>query len=124
MASGSTRFRTQVVAHFGGRPGQGARYPEALRTRAVELALAELAAGRRLGPVAEEMGISAGTLGRWMEAAPAQAGQLRTVEVVAAGQVSSQERGDAEGLVLVTAAGHRVEGLALAEVALLLEALA
>jgi hypothetical protein len=70
------------------------------------------------------MGISAGTLGRWMDGAAAQANQLRMVEVVAGGQVPSQERDEAEGLVLVTAAGHRVEGLALAEVALLLEALA
>ena len=40
-------FRRQVEAHFGGRPGRGARYPLAFRASAVEDASACLASGGR-----------------------------------------------------------------------------
>ena len=117
------RFRRQVEAHFCGRPGRGARYPVALQTQAVEIALATLAEGGRIGPVAKELGVGVGTLRRWTEAAPRRAQPLRVVEVVEASPAPSAE-GNLEGsLVLVTVGGHRVEGLALAEVALLLETL-
>lgn len=115
------RFRGQIEAHFGGRPGRGARYPASLRTEAVEIASEDLAGGAGLARVAGELGLGPVTLRRWIEAAAHRPRQLRPVEVVEGARPGEREAG--ESLVLVTATGHRVEGLALAEVALLLEAL-
>jgi len=50
MEKRMARFRRQVEAHFGGRPGRGARYPLAFRASAVEVASACLASGGLLGP--------------------------------------------------------------------------
>jgi hypothetical protein len=120
-----SRFRREVEAHFGGRPGPGARYPQRLRALAVEIAAAELALGRRLGEVSEALGVGTATVQRWLGASSSQSSSLRPVEVVRddAGIDRTGVTPNA-GLTLVTASGHRVEGLALAEVALLLEALA
>ena len=118
------RFRRQVESHFGGRPGRGSRYPEPLRALAVEVALERLAKGGRLGSVADDLGVGVGTLRRWVEAVPRRGGSLRAVEVVEDKPSATEEHFSTGMLVLVTAAGHRVEGLNLGEVALLLEALA
>ena len=117
------RFRRQVERHFGGRPGRGARYSEDLRGEAVALARLAIAAGEDVGSVAGELGIGSVTLARWMEDPPTK--EWRAVEVVeepapAPGEASLST---APGLVLVTARGHRLEGLRLDEAALLLEAL-
>jgi len=124
MESRTARFRRQVEAHFGRRPSRGSRYPESLRAEAVEIVSGELVRGVGLSAVGGDLGVSAGTLRRWIEASPRRAGQLRAVEVVASTESPREDGGRREGLVLVTANGHRVEGLSLAEVALLLEALA
>lgn len=119
-------FRSRLAAHFGGRhPGRGARYPSAFRAEASEIATASLAHGGYLGSVAIQLGVAVGTLRRWIDAAaPQRVGQLRTVEVVETGGAASVLGHDRGGrLVLVTAGGHRVEGLSLAETALLLESL-
>ena len=50
MEKRMARFRRQVEAHFGGRPGRGARYSLAFRASAVEVASACLACGGLLGP--------------------------------------------------------------------------
>lgn len=117
------RYRRRVEAHFGGRPGRGARYPEELRSEAVALALEAVGRGEPLGTVALELGVGAMTLSRWLEAAPAT--EWRAVEVVeervpAAGSISVP---GSPGLVLITSRGHRLEGLSLEEAARLLEAL-
>jgi hypothetical protein len=120
-----SRFRSKVEAHFGGRPGPGDRYPEGLRGLAVEVAAAELARGRRLGEVAEALGVGAATMRRWLGSVPGQGSCLRAVEVIQDEEgIDKAEPAPAVGLTLITAAGHRIEGLALAEVALLLETLA
>jgi len=120
-----SRFRGQVEAHFGGRAGPGSRYSEALKAQAVEIVLEKLAReGGSFCSVADELGVSVGALRRWVEAAPPRAGQLRAVEVERAEEEWSDESVSGKGLALVTSAGHRVEGLALSEVALLLESLA
>lgn len=117
------RFRRRVERHFGGRPGRGARYPEELRAEAVALARAGVAGGESLGWVAGELSIGAVTLARWMEDPPTT--EWRAVEVVEEPEPVSEAPfpSSAPGLVLVTARGHRLEGLSLDEAALLLEAL-
>jgi transposase-like protein len=89
----------------------------------VEVASAGLAEGWRLAALAEELGVHAVTLRRWVEALPAQGSSLRAVEVIREKDAGIEQAEAGRGLVLVTAAGHRVEGLGLAEVALLLESL-
>ncbi|MCB1033363.1 MAG: helix-turn-helix domain-containing protein [Acidobacteria bacterium] len=116
------RFRRLAEAHFGGRPSPGYRYPEALRALAVEVASGQLADGWSLAAVAEALGVGIGTLRRWLDGAPSSSSSLRAVEVVGDETGPWEDSRDC-GLVLVTAAGHRIEGLALAEVALLLESL-
>jgi hypothetical protein len=119
------RFRRRVERHFGGRPGRGARYPEALRAEAVALARAAVEAGGSLGSVAGELGIGAVALSRWMEDPPPVT-EWRPVEVVEGLEPTAESRVEAcppHGLVLITSRGHRLEGLSLEEAALLLEAL-
>lgn len=118
------RFRREVESHFGGRPGRGARYPEALRVEAVAMVIEALSEGGSLGSVAKRLGVGAGTLQRWLEAPPRQeVRELRPVEVVEVEAGHLEPVGSEGHLVLVTATGHRVEGLGLEEVAVLLEAL-
>lgn len=117
------RFRRQVEQHFGGRPGRGARYPEALRAEAVGIAEWAVTRGTSLSAVAKRLGVGPATLGRWLESPPEELPELRPVEVVERGEVVSEPSRGVGSLALVTAGGHRVEGLRLDEAALLLEAL-
>ena len=117
------RFRRQVEAYFGGRPGRGARYSEELRTEAVSIARDWLARGEVLSSIASNLSVGTATLQRWLDAAPVRGRELRPVEVVEVEDASAGRWSSGSGLVLITASGHRVEGLDLAEVALLLEAL-
>lgn len=117
------RFRCEVERHFGGRPGRGARYPEVLQAEAVSIVQKELARGASLAEVSRRLGIGPATLGRWLESPPSGSADLRPVELIEAEQASDDPSGTDGHLVLVTAGGHRVEGLHLDEVALLLEAL-
>lgn len=115
------RFRRRVERHFGGRPGRGARYPEELRTEAAALARAAVEGGESLSTVGAELGIGPATLARWLENPPKAA--WRAVEVVEAEAEEVAPAASSHGLVLITARGHRVEGLSLEEAALLIEAL-
>lgn len=56
------QFRTQVEAHFGGRPGPGARYPEQLRLEAATVARAALSGGASLRAILWRLRVGAGTL--------------------------------------------------------------
>jgi hypothetical protein len=116
-------FRERVESHFGGRPRRGNRYSAKLKEQAVELALAMVDQSDRLGSVASALGVGVGTLQRWMDVPSDSPARMREVEMVDAGRALVQDRSARRGLTLATASGHRVEGLALAEVALLLEAL-
>jgi hypothetical protein len=82
-----------------------------------------MAQGKRLGAAATALGVGVGTLERWIEAATPSSQKLRQVDVVESDEVLDEGRNSGLGLTLATASGHRVEGLTLAEVALLLEAL-
>jgi hypothetical protein len=89
----------------------------------VEVALEAQSNGDRLGRVADALGVGIGTLRRWIEAGPSRLPRLRAVEVIEADDAGSRNRELQGSLIPVTSAGHRVEGLALADVVLLLEAL-
>ena len=112
------RFRSLVREKMGERRGRGVRYPEALRVEAVACAREGLASGVSLREVASRLGIGMPTLSRWLE--QGRVG-LREVEVLE--PVLPAGRAVGAGVVLVTASGHRVEGLELAQVAELLRAL-
>ena len=116
-------FREQVESYFGGRPKRGDRYSAILKEQAVALALDLGSQGERLGAVATTLGVGVGTLQRWVEATPHGPSRMRKVEVVETDGSLIQDQGSSKGLTLATASGHRVEGLALPEVVLLLEAL-
>lgn len=60
-----------------------------------------------MGAVASAIGLSESTIGRWMSAQEGS-GHLRQVRV--AGDAGPLESG---GVAIVTAAGHRLEGLSL-----------
>lgn len=116
-------FRRRVTTHFGGRPGRGARYPAPLRAEAVELAREACARGVPLGSLARMLGLGVGTLRRWLDVAGPERQQIRAVDLVAEpAEASCAPRQDG-ALVLVTVAGHRIEGLSLVEVSRLLEVL-
>lgn len=123
MDKRSARFHRRVEEHFGGRPGRGARYSASLRCEALEIVEERLASGERLSSIAGELGVGVGTLQRWLEIAPSTAPGLRSVELVEIEQPCGLPLGAGAGLSLITAEGHRVEGLALSEVALLLSEL-
>lgn len=117
------RFRRRVEEHFGGRPGRGARYPEGLRAEAVMITERAVARGTSLSAVSRRLGIGPATLGRWLESPPEELSELRPVEVIKRDEAPPEASGGDGSLALVTAGGHRVEGLRLDEVARLLEAL-
>ena len=99
------RFHKDVAAYFGGRPGRGARYCEALRQEAVVLARMGMLSGQSLGLMASELGVGCATLTRWIEGAREA---LRPVEVQLQGEL---EPGPSLPLVLVSPSGWRIEGL-------------
>ena len=117
------RFRRQVKEHFGGRPGRGARYPESLRGEAVAIAEWAVTRGTSLSAVAKRLGVGPATLGRWLESPPEELRELRPVDVMETEEPQAARSRSGGSLALVTAGGHRVEGLRLDEAALLLEAL-
>jgi hypothetical protein len=117
------RFRRRVEQHFGGRPGRGARYPEVLRAEAVAITDWAVTRGTRLSSVAKRLGVGQATLGRWLESPPEELPELRPVDLIESDEATTEALRSGGSLALVTAGGHRVEGLHLDEVALLLEAL-
>jgi hypothetical protein len=105
-----------------GRKRRNDAVPRGLRARLVSYAQARRRAGAGWGRIARELGVSGSTLQRWC-ATPARPA-LRPVRVAGvAARGRAPERSE-RGLVVVTAAGHRVEGLGVGEVASLLRALA
>jgi hypothetical protein len=91
--------------------GRGRRYPEPLRERVTRWAGARRARGARWHELARGLGISAESLRRWVGLEPPGAAALVPVEIVAT------EAGDGAGrpLRLITRAGHRIEGLSIAD---------
>jgi hypothetical protein len=117
-ASGS-RLRNAVRAL--GRKRRNDPVPRALRARLASYAQARRRAGAGGGRIGRELGVSGSTLQRWCAMPPQPA--LRPVRVAGVVARKPARECSERGLVVVTAAGHRVEGLALADAALLLRAL-
>ena len=69
-----------------------------------------------------QLGLRMETVRRWQAAEPAGGRELRPVEIVLEGGVGPTHNAGA-GLVMITAKGHRGEGLTLSQVAQLLEVL-
>ena len=123
MEQGISRFRRRVDAHFGGRPGRGARYSSDLRAEALSLAREATSQGVSLGALERRLGLGSGTLRRWLSASSGERQPMRAVELVSDPSESAQLTEQDRSLILVTVAGHRIEGLSLEEVSRLLEVL-
>ena len=100
----------RALAHI--ERGRGRRYPEALRERIARWAGVRRQRGARWRQLSSELGISAESLRRWGALEVPRTSMLVPVEVVAeAGAEIAADR----PLRLVTRAGHRIEGLSIAD---------
>jgi transposase-like protein len=95
---------------------QGLRYPQELRQLAVKYATQASAQGTSQREIAESLGLSEPTLVRWQQGDGA-AGPAPLHEVVVV------ERAHASHPVLVMPSGARIEGLSVADLVMVLEAL-
>jgi len=111
------RFRELTRRLLSERTCRGAGYPEDLREEALGLVQEGLAQGASLREVAVKLGICPATLYRWLGK---KEGRVRRVEIVPEPLLPVER---AQGLVLVTPRGYRVEGLGLGDVTRLLEVL-
>jgi len=93
--------------------GRGRRYPAAVRDRVARWTRARLAGGAGWEEIAAELAIAVETIKAWTTNVDAAEAALVPVEVVA--ELPRLGDGDHE-FRLITRAGHRVEGLSLADV--------
>jgi transposase-like protein len=107
------RLRQQIIAlHRKGRP-TGRRYPLELRAAVVSYALEEASRGASVYSMAGSLGLTEPTLRSWLRKRPRR---LRTVTV-------QEGAPPARPWCLVTAQGHRVEGLSREDLVFLLRSL-
>jgi hypothetical protein len=97
--------------------GRGVWYPNPLRERIAAWARRRRAEGATLRELADESGVCAESLRRWT-ALKTAAPTLVPIEVVA-DRTDEQPR----GLRMITAAGHRIEGLTIADTIMLVRGL-
>ncbi len=95
---------------------QGRRYPADLRQQIVAHVISERSKGVSVRSTAESLGLSYPTLQGWVQAAPKG---FRSVAM----KEATPER-ETQAMRLVTAQGHRVEGLSREDAAFLLASLA
>jgi len=81
-------------------------YPAEVRARVKELAVAELAAGHNLDSLSRSLALHRSTLGRWITEAPMAAPSFVPVVVSPPARPAPMP-----GLVVVSPAGYRIEGL-------------
>jgi hypothetical protein len=93
--------------------GRGRRYPAALRDRIARWTRARRASGGNWQDIAAELEIGIETLKRWTASGHMTETALVPIEVIA--DAPGLGTGDHE-FCLVTRAGHRIEGLRLADV--------
>lgn len=106
-------LRAALATH---EPGRGKRYPAELKARIIELAQAHRREGASWVRIGADIGIAFETLRRWCLAAEVKPPRAMVpVRVVA----DRNER----TLSVVSAGGHRVEGLTLQEAVAVLRAL-
>jgi hypothetical protein len=98
--------------------GLGIRVPEELRRLAVRFGRWAQDEGESLGEAAVQLGVSRATLERWLAEEPA--GDSSAVREVV---VREEEAGGGGVLTLVTPEGFRIEGLAVADLAVLVRSL-
>ncbi len=111
----TAKLRNAVARVCHRRKFQGRRYPNDLRRRIVAHVISERSKGVSVRSIAESLGLSYPTLQGWLQAAPKG---FRSVAVKGA----PPER-ETRAMHLVTAQGHRVEGLSREDVAFLLQSL-
>lgn len=109
------QLRQAVARVRRGRPSQGRRYPADLQGRIVAHVVAERSKDVSIRSTAASLGLSYPTLLGWLQAAP---NGFRSVAVK-----DPVPEPEAPALRLVTAQGHRVEGLSREDVAFLLQSL-
>ncbi len=112
----TAKLRNAVTRVCRRRKSQGRRYPADLREQIVAHVVFEHSKGVSVRSTAMSLGLSYPTLLGWLQAEPSG---FRAVAV----KGSMPER-EAPALRLVTAQGHRVEGLSREDVAFLLRSLA
>jgi hypothetical protein len=100
-----------------GRRGLRQRVPDAVRREVMGYVEEARRAGRPWSEITATLGLSKSALTRWRRSAGAAEPALRRVRVVA--PVASAPR----AVAVLTAAGHRVEGLSLPEAVALVRAL-
>ena len=113
------RIREAIAA----RPDQRQRLSADLRARAAAYACRRKAEGRTASVIAEELGVSQPTVGRWLEQGSGTAIVVaRSSRPRALREVVVEPRCGA-ALSVVSPSGYRVEGVSLEEAATLLRAL-
>ncbi len=116
------RLRTEAHHLARGKVPRAVRYPAAFRAAAVALAGPRLGRGGSIARVARDLGLPTQSLGRWLRRPPAAPGApLRPVAVTPEREAAPPPPA---GLMLLTAQGHRVEGLDRAGLIAVLRALA
>jgi transposase-like protein len=101
------RLRTEAHQLARGRVPGAIRYPAAFRAAAVALAGPRLERGGSIARVARDLGLPIQSLGRWVRLSMPVA-PLRPVAVTPERKAAPPPQA---GFVLLTAQGHRVEGL-------------
>ena len=110
---GASSLRVALATH---EPARGKRYEPALKARIIAFARSRRDNGASWVTIASEIGIAFETLRRWcIAAAPGSSRAMVAVEVV---QESSERT-----VRIVSAGGHRIEGLTLEEAVSALRAL-
>jgi transposase-like protein len=110
----TAKLRNAVARVRRRRESQGRRYPADLRQEIVTHVVLARSKGTSVRSTAESLGLSYPTLLGWLQAAP---NGFRSVAV------KEPRPEPAPALRLVTAQGHRVEGLSREDVAFLLQSL-
>jgi hypothetical protein len=107
----ASSLRAAIASH---EPARGKRYPRALKARIVEFARSRRSEGASWAQISDDAGLAFETLRRWCVATePSRA--MVPVHVVA-------DRGE-RMVSVVSAGGHRIEGLTLHEAVAVLRAL-
>jgi transposase-like protein len=111
----TAKLRSAVARVSRRRVPQGRRYPADLRRRIVSHVVSERSKGVSVRSTATSLGLSYPTLLGWLQAAP------NGFRSVAVRQATRDPQ--ATAIRLVTAQGHRVEGLSREDAAFLLQSL-
>ncbi|NJL30097.1 MAG: hypothetical protein HC897_20480 [Thermoanaerobaculia bacterium] len=113
------RFREAAAEVNRHREKNGWRYPERLRRLAVDHCREQRCAGRAWSEIAEELGVSAITLGRWLAAAESMTASAPPASFHPVEVVEAEPKAAAVPLRVVTPGGLQIEGLDFGQVLVL-----